>query len=133
MVLERQRQVDQPDIQTKFQDSQVCYTKKTLSQKATRKRKRKNKWHQQPLRHNSKNTVTARHGGRSLKHSEGRGSQIFVSMRPAWSTKQIQDSQGYYYTEKPCLEKQNKNQTNKKEKTQKQSPAVTYSGMYSYT
>jgi hypothetical protein len=33
----------------------------------------------------------------------------FLSSRPAWSTERVQDSQGY--TEKPCLEKQNK--TNK--------------------
>ena len=34
----------------------------------------------------------------------------FLSSRPAWSTNEFQDSQGY--TEKPCLEKTNK-QTNK--------------------
>jgi hypothetical protein len=37
----------------------------------------------------------------------------FLSLRPAWSTKRVQDSQGY--TEKPCLEKQkNKNKQTKK-------------------
>ena len=35
-----------------------------------------------------------------------------LSLRPAWSTKQVQDSQGY--TEKPCLTKPKPtNQTNK--------------------
>jgi hypothetical protein len=37
----------------------------------------------------------------------GRGRQIFERSRPAWSPKWAQGSQGYY-TEKPCLKKQNK-------------------------
>jgi hypothetical protein len=35
----------------------------------------------------------------------------FLSSRPAWSTSEFQDSQGY--TEKPCLEKPKKNQKTK--------------------
>jgi hypothetical protein len=37
----------------------------------------------------------------------------FLSSRPVWSTSEFQDSQGY--TEKPCLEKQNKTKQNKTE------------------
>jgi hypothetical protein len=39
----------------------------------------------------------------------------FLSSRPAWSTRELQDSQGY--TEKPCLKKKNKNKQTKKELT----------------
>ena len=38
----------------------------------------------------------------------------FLSLRPVWSTKWVQDSQGY--TEKPCLEKPKPNQTKTKTK-----------------
>ena len=44
-----------------------------------------------------------------IQYSRGRGGQISVSLRPAWSTEQVPDSQDYY-TEKLCL-KTNK-QTN---------------------
>jgi hypothetical protein len=42
----------------------------------------------------------------------------FLSSRPAWSTSEFQDSQGY--SEKSCLEKtkKKKKQKNKKKKTQ---------------
>jgi hypothetical protein len=43
----------------------------------------------------------------STREAEAGG---FLSLRPAWSTK-FQDSQGY--TEKPCLEKQNKTKQNR--------------------
>jgi hypothetical protein len=46
------------------------------------------------------------------QYSGGRGRWTFVSSRPAWSTDPVQDSQGY--TEKPCLEEQNKTQHNKR-------------------
>jgi hypothetical protein len=49
-----------------------------------------------------KNIKLARGGGASQHHSGGRGRWASMSLRPAWSTKWIQDSQGY--TEKPCLE-----------------------------
>jgi hypothetical protein len=40
-------------------------------------------------------------------------------LRPAWSTKRVQDSQGY--TEKPCLQKKKKKpETKNKPKTNKQ-------------
>ena len=45
------------------------------------------------------------------QYSGGRGRWTFVSSRPAWSTDPVQDSQGY--TEKPCLEEQNKTTTTK--------------------
>jgi hypothetical protein len=45
----------------------------------------------------------------STREAEAGG---FLSSRPAWSTHEFQDSQGY--TEKPCLEKTKQNkQTNK--------------------
>jgi hypothetical protein len=50
----------------------------------------------------------------STRETEAGG---FLSSKPVWSTSEFQDSQGY--TEKPCLEKQEKNkkQTNRKPKT----------------
>jgi hypothetical protein len=42
----------------------------------------------------------------------------FLSLRPAWSKNEFQDSQGY--TEKPCLEKK----TNKQKKTTKKNQTL---------
>jgi hypothetical protein len=47
----------------------------------------------------------------STREAEAGG---FLSLRPAWSTSEFQDSQGY--TEKPCLEKPKKKK-NKNKKT----------------
>jgi hypothetical protein len=42
-----------------------------------------------------------------------------VSSKPAWSTKQVQDSQGW--TEKPCLEKHDKEKNKMLAKKKKKS------------
>ena len=46
----------------------------------------------------------------------GRDRQIFVSSRPAWSTKQVQDSQGSVITRNPVL-KNNSNNNNNNERS----------------
>jgi hypothetical protein len=58
-----------------------------------------------------KPSVVAQAFNPSTREAEAGG---FLSLRPAWSTKWVQDSQGY--TEKPCLENKNKNKKKKNKK-----------------
>ena len=46
-----------------------------------------------------------------------------LSLRPAWSTEWVPDSQGY--TEKPCLGKKKAKNKKQKQKTKKQTTAVS--------
>ena len=54
----------------------------------------------------------------------------FLSSRPAWSTSEFQNSQGY--TEKPCLEKKTKQnkQTNKKQNKKNNNKILRKSNCY---
>jgi hypothetical protein len=51
----------------------------------------------------------------STREAEAGG---FLSSRPAWSTSEFQDSQGY--TEKPCLKKKKRKEKKRKEKKRKE-------------
>jgi hypothetical protein len=55
----------------------------------------------------------------STREAEAGG---FLSSRPAWSTSEFQDSQGY--TEKPCLEKPKKKKKKKKRERERMKTAM---------
>jgi hypothetical protein len=52
----------------------------------------------------------------------------FLSSRPAWSTSEFQDSQGY--TEKPCLENKTKQNKTNKQKTKKKKDKISKKILY---